>query len=689
MPFAFRATPLASTALRFSLVLSALLALATPDSAMAAAPPIPFLQLTGAAPGDRFGVSVSATGDVNGDGFPDLVVGSEWSDADATNGGRAYVYFGGPAADDIPDLTLRVPLVQSRSLTGYAVAIAGDLNGDGWTDIAVGSPVNQLMGRVFLYWGGPSIDAISDRTLSGLRSLEFFGAALAGVGDTNGDGYDDLWVGAPRFVPVTSTNTRVGRGYLFYGGPTADGVVDVTFEARPIGGIADELQFGTSVAAAGDANHDGFRDILVGQPGDGNFNTGRALLHYGGISVHRLADRVFLPPAFRFRAGTSVTRAGDFNTDGVDDYLVGAPDSGEDFEVTAGRAYLYFGGQELPNASSADLEFAGPAGYDAFGFAVAGGVDVSGDGYPDILIGAPQADGVNGSRAGRVYVYHGGPGADIIPDAVLEGPEPDGTFGASISLGDWNGDGIADAIVGAAGLQGSRTDPGHVFLYDLVTPLPASVTAHDEHRTIPLNEEGAPICLNIEPLDGAFAIGDLDFASIRLRAPNESDVAIAPISSKRVVVGDSDRNGVPELDACFTRADLRRLFTGTRGRRTELATLDARVVTGRRVEGDVELNVVLTGPPEGQSASVAPNPMNPEGTLTFTLRVPGKIEARLYDASGRLVRKLASEQFRSEGRHQLRIDGRDDRGRTLPSGIYFYRLRTDEGEARGRVVVAK
>jgi len=115
-----------------STVLALLVFLATPCAGALAASdaPAPFLHLTGAAPGDRFGSAVSAAGDVNGDGFSDVVVGSEWSDADAPNAGRAYVYFGGPLADDLPDLTLQVPIVQSRSLTGYAVAIAGDMPGD-------------------------------------------------------------------------------------------------------------------------------------------------------------------------------------------------------------------------------------------------------------------------------------------------------------------------------------------------------------------------------------------------------------------------------------------------------------------------------------------------------------------------------------------------------------------------------
>jgi hypothetical protein len=314
---------------------------------------------------------------------------------------------------------------------------------------------------------------------------------------------------------------------------------------------------------------------------------------------------------------------------------------------------------------------------------------VSGDGFPDLLVGAPQALGENGALAGRVYVYYGGPGADAVADVVLEGPAPDDLFGTSIALGDMNGDGVADAIVGAAGLQGSRTNPGHIFVYDLVTPLPVRVTSHDEHRTIPLTEEGGPICLLIEPVDHAFEIGDLDFTSLRLVASIGSGLAIEPVPQKGAVIGDSDRNGVPELGACFTRSDLRRLFADSRGRGRAIATLEGRVLSGRRVAGEVELNVVVTGPDPEQISSVSPNPMNPEAALTFTIRTPGNVDARLYDARGRLVRILASSLFKVEGRQSLRIDGRDEQGRPLPSGIYFYRLRTADAESRGRVVVAK
>jgi len=676
-----------------TLVALSLLAFAMVDRAAAA--PAPFLTLTGEAPGDRFGVSVAATGDVNGDGHPDIVVGAEWSNADAPKSGRAYVFLGGSGsrADAVPDYVLQVPEIQSRTLTGYAVAIPGDLNGDGWNDIAVGSPESKRLGQVFLYWGGPALDAKPDRTLTGSRGFEFFGSALAGVGDANGDGYDDLWVGAPWFIPFLQvTSDRVGRGYLYYGGPNADGVVDALYDARPVANVRDELLFATSVAAAGDVNHDGYADLMVGQPADGTVTAGRGYIYYGGFPVHRAPDVALLAPDFRFRAGASISSAGDFNADGELDQVVGAPDSGEGAVLTAGRAYVFYGGQELPDASTPDLTLAGPGGYDAFGAAVAGGRDVNGDGYPDIVVGAPESDGAAGIRAGRVYVYFGGPGADAVPDVVLEGFAPDQTLGASLSLGDLNGDGVADVIAGAAGLQGSPTDPGHVYVFDLVAARPARVFAHDDHRTLPLNEQGAPVVLRVEPIGGLFDARALDLTSIRLHAEGEraTGISIVLARAKRNVISDSDGNGIEEAGVAFERGDLASLFAGTRGRRRVAAALEGALVTGERVAGTVELTIVLTGGADaGPNLAVSPNPMNPEAVLAFVLPKPGRIDARLFDANGRLVRTIAADLDLPAGPGRLRIDGRDDHGRSLASGIYFVRLRTPDGERTGRIVVAK
>ncbi|HSQ59072.1 MAG TPA: FlgD immunoglobulin-like domain containing protein [Acidobacteriota bacterium] len=675
-----------------TLAVLAVLALASAAAASARSAPDPFLRLTGEAAGDLFGTSVAANGDVNGDGRNDAVIGAQWNDADAANAGRAYVYFGGAggAMGPAPSLTLRPDQVQSRALAGYAVAIVGDVNGDGHHDFAVGAPTSRLAGRVFLYWGGPATDGIPDRVLAGLRQGEFFGGAVAGTGDMNGDGFNDVYAGAPWFAPFGAPVTRVGRGYLFFGGTGTGSVVDIVTEVRSIGGLTDQLQFTTSVGPAGDVNGDGFADVLVGQPADGRFVAGRAFIFYGGIPVHRVADIVFLSEDPHYRVGHAVAKAGDFDGDGVDDFLVGAPDSGEDGVIVGGRAYLYRGGQTGDERSAADLRFEESVIYDNFGAAVAGDADVNGDGWDDILIGAPVAEGAAGIRAGRVYVYFGGPGADAVADVVLEGDAPDAAFGTSISLGDLNGDGVADALIGAPATIGSSIDPGHVLAYSLVAPLPARAFAHDEHRTLPLTERGAPVCLRVEPVDGAFEIADIDPATLRLSADGfEAAGSIGAIPGKRILATDSDGNGAMELEVCFEREDLRRLFAAVRGRREVTARISGALLSGRAFEGETTLTVVGTGPPVAEAPAVSPNPLNPEATLGFTTSAAGDVDVRLYDAGGRLVRTLAGRRAFPAGRHRLRVDGRDDAGRRLASGVYFFLVRTPDGDSRGRFVIAK
>ncbi len=652
--------------------------------------PAPFLSFEGEVGGDQFGTSVAASGDVSGDGYDDVVVGAQWNDAEAPNAGRAYVYFGGPGADGRADVTLGPDLVQSRALLGYAVAIVGDVNGDGRAEVAVGAPVSRFAGRVFLYYGGPALHGAPDRILAGLKLLEFFGGSVSGVGDVDGDGYGDVYVGAPWFVPLLSTATRTGRGYLFFGRPSGGSVVDVVMEARPISGFTGELQFGVSVAAAGDVNGDGYDDILVGQPGDGAFVAGRVFVFHGGIPVHRFPDVQFLSEEFRFRTGRAVSRAGDFDADGVEDYATGAPDSGENGALTGGRAFLYRGGQSGDEVGRRDFVFAESDEYDGFGTAIAAGADVNGDDWPDLLVGAPQAAGAAGIRAGRVYVYYGGPGADAVADRILEGPAAEAAFGASIALGDVNGDGTADAVIGAPGTLGAAGDPGHVYVYDLTAPLPARAFAHDEHRAIPLTESGSPILLRLEPRDGAFSIADVDPASLRLAAEDPGAGApIAAIPAKRIVARDSDGNGIEEMEAAFERADLGRLFAFARGRREVTAALTGALASGRTFLAEATLAVVGTGPPSPVSAWVSPNPLNPVGVIAFTTSSAGAVDARLYDVTGRLVRVLAAEAPMAAGTHRLRLDGRDGAGAPLASGVYFYRLRTPEGDARGRFVVAK
>src|SRR5262249_7644779 len=139
---------------------------------------------------DFFGTSAAWVGDVNGDGFDDLLVGAFRYPAIGSVG-RAYLFFGGPAMDAVPDLIIDPPPGGSGWF-GVSVASAGDFNGDGYPDFIIGAQQAGYEGRAFIYYGGPSLDAVPDVTLIGetTGALTGFGASVASAGDVNGDGYD-------------------------------------------------------------------------------------------------------------------------------------------------------------------------------------------------------------------------------------------------------------------------------------------------------------------------------------------------------------------------------------------------------------------------------------------------------------------------------------------------------------------
>jgi hypothetical protein len=158
---------------------------------------------------------------------------------------------------------------------------------------------------------------------------------------------------------------------------------------------------------------------------------------------------------------------------------------------------------------------------------------------------------------------------------------------------------------------------------------------------------------------------------------------------KRIIESDTDRDGVPELTAGFNRSDLARLLSSVRGRRAVDVALEGKLQSGRKFRAPLSLTVLGTGKPEATGASLAPNPLNPQGTLTFSLGVPGSVTVRLYGLGGRSVRTVIDGEQFPAGIHQVIIDGRDERGTELASGVYFYRLETPEGASTGRFVVLK
>jgi hypothetical protein len=413
---------------------------------------------TGQAAGDQFGVSVSTAGDVNGDGYRDIIVGAQGNDAGGTDAGRAYIFFGGISIDNTADVTMTGEA--AGRFFGSTVSTAGDVNGDGYSDVIVGAFLNDAggtdAGRAYIYFGGTSMDNTADVTMTGEAAGDRFGISVSAAGDVNGDGYSDVIVGATL---SDAGGTDAGRSYIYIGGTSMDNTADVIMT-----GEAANDNFGISVSTAGDVNGDGYSDVIVGAnfSDAGGSNAGRSYIYFGDASMDNTADVTMTGVAAGDFFGYSVSTAGNVNGDGYSDVIVGARinDAGG---TDAGRAYIYFGGALMDN--TADVIMTGEAAGDLFGSSVSTAGDVNGDGYSDVIVGA-NANDAGGSNAGRVYVYFGGTSMDNIADVIMTGEAASDFFGTSVSTaGDVNGDGYSDVIVGAFGNDAGGSAAGRAYIY--------------------------------------------------------------------------------------------------------------------------------------------------------------------------------------------------------------------------------
>jgi len=341
-----------------------ILALLPAGAARAASPPT-LMTVLGVAAGDNLGRSVAGAGDFNGDGYDDVVVGAPNNDLAGADAGAAYVVFGGPGADDLPDLTLLG--AAAGDYFGFSAAGAGDVNGDGYDDVIVGAYSNDAggaaAGRAYVYFGGATPNAVADLTMTGAAASDYLGFAVAGAGDVNHDGYADVVGGA---YGNDAGGAAAGRAYVYFGGASPNNVADLTLT-----GAAASDWFGYAVAGAGDVNGDPYDDVIVGAyyTDAGGTHAGRAYVYYGGTSPDATADLTFTGAAAGDFFGRAVAGAGDVDGDGYGDVIVGAylNDAGG---ADAGRAYLFYGGASTDLI--ADVVYTGAGAGNYFGYALAG-----------------------------------------------------------------------------------------------------------------------------------------------------------------------------------------------------------------------------------------------------------------------------------------------------------------------------
>ncbi len=390
----------------------------------------------------------------------------------------------------------------SGDFSGRAVHHIGDLDGDGLDELVVGArQASNAAGRIYVVFGkatGNTINLVSladdghGFVLHGDKDGDFAGSAIAGVGDVDGDGVPDLMIGAPNASP---TGVNSGIAYVVMGKADTEPVY-LSQVALGLGGFVIQGEealhlAGSSVQAAGDVNGDGLADVVLGAQGaspNGAFS-GRGYVVFGrlaGKPTSLAAIAAGEGGGFAMNgevagdfAGTAISGAGDVNGDGLADIIIGA--YGADMVADgAGRSYVVFGKTdptpvELSAVAAGTGGFAmdGEAEFDKSGRAVSGAGDVNGDGFDDVIIGAPLSDATN-SEAGRSYVVFGKPEGGLVAlSAVAEGTDGfviNGQFlrdysGTSVAgIGDVDADGLDDVLVGAWGANPTGSDSGRSYV---------------------------------------------------------------------------------------------------------------------------------------------------------------------------------------------------------------------------------
>lgn len=388
----------------------------------------------------QFGWSVASAGDVNGDGFDDVIIGAAYYGNGQVNEGAVYAYYGSGEGLST-EYNWRKEINQDNAKFGWSVSSAGDVNGDGFSDILVGAPYyangNSQEGAAFVYLGSEQ-GLLEDHawSIEGNVDNALLGKSVASAGDINGDGFGDIIIGK-----------NINDSYIYFGSNLGLSSTPVII---PKQGYVDNV---------GDINGDGFSDVIVGG--------GDSAKVYLGSSTGELTASWEMEGPDQGGFGDSAGAAGDVNADGYGDVIIGERGWRGISGFITGRAYIFLGSESgLSNTPAWTTQGVYPSANGNYGVSVGSAGDINSDGFDDVIVGSSLFDNPQIDEGG-VYVFLGGPtGVSATADWISESNQAYSQYGYSVSsAGDVNGDGASDILIGAMLYENLQLNEGRAFAF--------------------------------------------------------------------------------------------------------------------------------------------------------------------------------------------------------------------------------